>query len=73
MIAKPCERDPVIPKTPQVYLLLWVISSLLRFPLFYSKEFGQLKEALEKLEKIKIVVDSVRNGKEEINKYFLSN
>jgi hypothetical protein len=28
---------------------------------------------LEKLEKIKIVVDSVRNGKEEINKYFLSN
>jgi hypothetical protein len=32
-----------------------------------------LKEALERLEKVEIVVDSARKGNEEKKKYFLSN
>jgi hypothetical protein len=50
-----------------------VIPSSFRFPLFRWKEFHKLNEALEMLENVEIVVDSACKGKEETNKYLLSN
>jgi hypothetical protein len=50
-----------------------VIPSSFRFPLKDWEEFHHLKEALERLEKVEIVVDSACKGKESSNQYFLSN